>query len=227
MVNIDANGAFSIKELMLGAYKQIIKYYLRHVLLRCSKYVNNKKDAEKIALYVLLTTCILAEKLEHMWQLGQLIDCMVDGICQDVMKEKSQAKEKRLGRSKALLPDKRMWNLAKAVSMLDGFTQQVIVLHHIEMMSTKEISLIYNKSISDIRLEINGGERKLVKHLSKFWKNVSVLSVGDVCLWLDELGEALDLNQRERVAEKVLGYLAEPEKALGRVQKYLGYWNQS
>lgn len=210
---------------MLRADKQIIKCYLRYVLLRCSEYVNSKKDAEKIAVHTFLTTCILAEKLEHMWQLGRLIDCMVNAIGQDVMKEESQAKEKeKLGKSEMLLADKKMRNLTKAVNMLDGFTRQVIVLYHIEVMSTKEISLIYNKSISDIRSEINRGEKNLVKHLLDLWENVSGLLVDDVCLWLDELSEALDLSQRERLTEQVLGYLAESGKEVGRVQKYLGYW---
>ncbi len=77
--------------------------------------------------------------------------------------------------------------------MLDEFTRHVLVLHHMGMMSTKELSLIFNKSIPKIRFEINKGEKEILEHLADLLENEPVPSIEDVCLWLDELHETLNL----------------------------------
>ena len=225
-MNMWMDSPFPIEQLELLAYERIIKFYMRYVLLRCTKYTNSKEDVGHIALYTFVTTFTLMKELEHAGQLGQLFDCMIDTIGQDVVKEQPQTGEtKRFANCERLLADERMCQLATAVNRLDGFCRQVLVLHHIEMMSTKEIAMIYSKSIPDIRSEISRGERKLVEYLVDLWGNAFVLLVEDVCLWLSDLGDALDLNIREQVASSVLSYLTESTEDDCGVKKYLDHWN--
>lgn len=219
------NSMSEVEGLMFGAYKQIVKMYLRYVLIRCAGFTNNKKHAEEIAVYTLLTTCALTPKLEHPWQLGWLLDCMTNEICRDITRETSQVKEdQRLAKSNMLLADKKMRNLAKAVNMLDDFTRRVLVFRHIEMMSTKEISLICGKTIYEISLELDRGARKLTENLAALWGK-SVLSAEDACLWLSDLDDALNSEVQKQVVESVLTCLAESGKKITAKKRYFDFGN--
>jgi DNA-directed RNA polymerase specialized sigma24 family protein len=175
-------------------YNQIIKYYRGYVLLRCSEYTNSKINAKKMTASAFMAIRMLSEDKVPKDQLGHAIDCIIGTTMQQVTKEQSQAEEKqRLDKSDVPWVSERMYKLAMAVNMLDEFTRHVLVLHHMGMMSTKELSLIFNKSIPKIRFEINKGEKEILEHLAGLLENEPVPSIEDVCLWLDELHETLNL----------------------------------
>lgn len=199
------DGALLIEQLMPVAYKHVIKSYLRYVLIKCAKYTNDKREVERIAVFSLAMTCALAKKVRYIWQLGQVIDCMADAAGRDVAKNEPRGEgNEQLDESAVFLANKRIQEVAKAVNMLDWFALQVLVFRHVEMMSKKEISQIFKRSILSISSAVNKAEQALTGHLAGLWEDTTAISAEDVCLWMDELDEALDMEQRARVAKSVL-----------------------
>lgn len=190
-----------------GKDKQIIKRYLRYALLKCSQYAKSTQYSEELAIYTLTTVCVLTENSECSEPPAELIDRLIKVIYPDIVKP--------LGvESEPLFSNEKMQKLVSAMNNLDNLSQQVLVLNHIEMMNTKEISQIYNKSIPQIRETIINGEKELAKSIAQLCQD-------DVCLWLDELADALGLGRQMRIIEAIENYLAEPKKARRMVQKYL------
>lgn len=212
---------FEIDDFCTRAYKQIIKFYLRYTMIRSAEFTDSSIEAEQITFYTLLTACLALSRLKHTRQLGELFEDIIRKIADDLHKEHT-------GRQKCekLFTDPKIKKLARAINTLDSFTMQVLVLCHIEMMTTKQISGLYNKSISDIRFTMRQGGKKLVALLdSSNWSDSrQKLLAEDVPLWLDELDDAIDSRQRHRIAERVLNYLNQPPEIDTRIQKYLRWF---
>lgn len=199
---------------MSGTGRKILTYYSTYALLRCSGYSANSVNAENLAICVLTAACIFAENPACSEQPGDLIDRLITAIPPDKT-------EQRQDGDTLLFPDEKMRQLAAAINKLEAINRQVLVLYHIEMMNTKEISQIYNKSIPQIRDAITNGEKELGKHLAELWPKGPSLAQADVCLWLDELSQTLKTEQKTRIVSVVKKYLAESQKADAAVQKYL------
>ena len=192
---------------MLNADKQMIKYYLRYTLLRCCKYTKSRGDAEDLAVYTLTAACILAKDPKYSDELpADLIDRLAKAISPDRAEPKHADSEN-------LFPDEKMQKLALAMNKLDALSRQVLILYHLESMNTKEISQIYNNTIPQTRTAIINGEKELAEKLAA--------SEDDVCLWLDELAQAMGFGQKMRMTEAVENHLADPKKARNMLQKYL------
>lgn len=195
--------------------KQAIKYYLRYTLLGCSQYAGSKRQAEELTIYTLVAMYIFVQENPKYSVLPlELIDRLMEMIFPDIMKQVPADTE-------MLLSDEKMSNLASAMSKLDASSRGVLVLYHIEMMNTKEISEVYNKSVGQIRTAIINSEKELAKNLDQLYPKEPMHSGDDICLWLDELADALGAEQKMRLAEAVEKCLAEPQKARSMVQKYL------
>jgi DNA-directed RNA polymerase specialized sigma24 family protein len=184
--------------LRLPVYERIVQYYLRYLLLRCCEYTSSRREAEQIAAYTLITMCSLLEQLRQGCDLAWLLDTMLEVI----------GREQACG-SGPLLRDERLQKLAGCVNRLEGFRGQVLVLGLIERMGPKIISEIYGKSVEEIVLVIDGAKRELAEHLREDSGMVRTESVEDVSGLMCELGDALELDSRERVTRTVLSYLAE------------------
>ncbi len=214
------------EQLVLLAYKQLITLYMRYALLTCFKYTNSKIIAEKILLYTFLTIYRLIENLEHIEEVGQTIDKLIDIISSDMVPEQPRGDEKQDSETSAmLLADKRTQDLATALNMLDTMSRQMLILHYVEMLSTKEISLLYNKSIKETRLEICEAENVFKKHLSELWKRPDALSGSGPASWMSELEDVVDLKLREQMAGVILEHLADLPKHASKIQKYLNLYN--
>jgi hypothetical protein len=194
--------------------KETIVYFLEYVLLRSGKYVENKKQAENLTIYALTALYILAEDSTLSKQPAELIDRLIEIIHPDITQQVSAGNE-------ALFPDEKTRKLAIAMNRLSTIDCQILMLHHIGALNTKEISQIYNTSIPEIRTAIIRSEKELVRHLAPLWPKEPALSEEDVCLWLDELSQAFGLGQKMRITEAVENWLAQPQKARRMVQKYL------
>ena len=71
------------EKVRLTAYRHIIQRYLRYVLIRCTGYTNDKAQAQRMAVYALVTACLLFDKLRRLGQLGSLVETMVKIAAQD------------------------------------------------------------------------------------------------------------------------------------------------
>ena len=203
------------EEERLRVYQQIIDYYLRYVLIRCSRHTDSRNVAGRIALYTFISTYALAEKLKHVWQFGWLVDSLVDVIAEDIIGSQDTLQE--TSDPVDLLEDQALRDVAGAINALDVFTRQVLVLHHLEMLSTREISAAYGTSISEVRSTIQRGERKIVEYLACFWRDVSIPSLADVHSLLADLHDALSFPMEENITEFAISYLGQTAAADSRL----------
>lgn len=164
--------------------RKILTYYSAYALLRCSEYSADSIRAENLAICVLAAASIFAENPACFELPGDLIDRLIAAITPDT-EDKAQAE------NTLLLPDEKMRQLAEAINKLKATDRQILVLYHIEMMNAKEISQIYNKPIPRIRDAITNSEKELAGHLAELRPEGLRPAQEDICLWLDELAEAL------------------------------------
>ena len=199
----------------------IVNVFLRDVLVRCFKYTNNKTQAEEIIVYTFASADKLIKKTGNTHNAGKVISQAVDVIGPDVVKQSPQTGQDSGGvKAEMLLRDERMQRLVEALNMLSWSLRQVLVLEHVEMMTPKEISLIYNEPMRDIIKRREHGQKELARHLSSLRGNLACLSGDEACLWLNDLEEVLDLNLKEQFTKSVSGFLAEIDKHADRIQEY-------
>ena len=63
----------------------IIDLYAPYVLIRCAGFTNDRSQALMIGAYTLVTTCLMAERLDHLGQLGISVDVVVEVVGPDVV----------------------------------------------------------------------------------------------------------------------------------------------
>jgi hypothetical protein len=171
-------------------YRRIIRYYLRYVLVRCAKFTNHKGEAQTIAFYSLV-------------------------IARDQIRQKSKTRWEQDTPTDAierLLGDETMQKLAQAMNMLDGFTRELLVLHHIEMMGVRQLSQLFERPAAEITAQITAGQEALATHLQQLCSNHSELQACDVASLLDEFRACLEPDSAERLGRYALSYVTNWEK---------------
>jgi len=212
-VHLEDASSTELNDLMLAAYSKAVEVHLRYILLRCSKYTNNKNVAQKITLYTFIATYPIITQLQGTDQSGPFvsISALLDEIAPDIQKEELKLSNNgHPTKSEMLLSDEKIIKLATALNKVDENLRQVLVLRHIEMMSTKEISQLYDNSIDDVHVLIDQGGKQLIEHLAPLWDE-EVLLLDHVPLWLcdldDSLGCGLDSAFRERLSNSIMSLL--------------------
>ena len=132
---------------LLEVYQQAVQFFLRYGLIRCFKYTNNRRLAEKIAGYSLAGACLSAGEEKNLQKLGGIVGLLTEIIAADPADGK---KPKSAGKGQMLFAEKKIQQTAEALNKLNRSRQQILILHHIEMMSTNDLAMIYDKSIYDI-----------------------------------------------------------------------------
>lgn len=201
---------YSVEDVTLWLYEWIIDFYTPYILIRSTRFTHSKTQAERIAVYGLITTCLLAVKLERLSQVGLLVDILVDVIGEDVTWREAEAAEPRAdGPEDLLLPDEDMRELAKALNLLDGFTREVLVFGHVEGMDAKALASLFHTSPGQIATEMARGRRQLVQHLRRAPDADQGVSGADVPALLTELAVTLNSTRAARVGALALAYLTQ------------------
>ena len=106
----DANGA------ILWLFEWIIELYGPYALVRCASFTNSRRQAQEIGMYALAATCVLVGELDHLGQLGILVDVMMDVVGPDVVSRREPAVP---WDDELLIADERMRDLADFAAALD------------------------------------------------------------------------------------------------------------
>jgi DNA-directed RNA polymerase specialized sigma24 family protein len=217
--------AYSTEAARLCVYRRIIRYYLRYVLVRCAKFTNRKREAQTIAFYALVTTCLLAPQLPHARQLRILVDMMVRIVARDQIRLKSKTRREQHTPTdifERLLATERMRKLAQAMNMLDGVTRELLVLYHIEMIGLTELSRLFERPAGEIAAHITAGRQALATRLQQLCSNHSGLHRCHVALLLDEFRAYLDAGSAERLGRYALSYVTKWGKDNRRAPPWRG-----
>lgn len=226
---LEDHASTELNALISLAYSKAVEFYLRYVLLRCSKYTNNRNVAEKIAIYTFIAAYEAVEKLEQIHQFGPLVSGLVDEIGPAILKEESKIDNKNIAKSDLLLSRPKMVKLAAALNQVDEHLRQVLVLRDIEMMNTKELTDIYDTSFEDMHTLIAFGQKQLIEQFASLWnRGKKSYLLDDTVLLLFELDKCLgcdiDSAFRKQITTAVMVFLFKHGADIASGRMAPNYW---
>ena len=198
------------EKVRLIAYRHIIQRYLRYVLIRCTGYTNDKAQVQRMAVYALVTACLLFDKLRGLGELGSLVEMMVKIAAEDPTPDlpiiDAPGRVDRAGQVFGL--DGRMCEVAGAINGLDQFSRELLVLHHIERLEVAALADAHGTSADTIQTALGEAETQFIELLRGLsaWDDAAE---PDVHALLVELADCIDLPWAERLAEFAMRYAAE------------------
>jgi len=191
---------------MLPVYERIITLYAPYVLVRCAAYPNGRRQAQQIAVYVLVCTCLLSGKVRHLRRVGKIVDVMMRVVGPDVVLS-GEGRDWWGDSGELLLVDTRMRNLVKALNVLKRPWREVLVLHHITGMETSDLAGLWHRSADQIAMRVHRAERLSARCLGGLLANGDRPSVPGVRSLLAQFAAALDAGWIEEVTLCAMNYL--------------------
>jgi hypothetical protein len=190
----------------LTTYEHIIQCYLRYVLIRTAAYTNDKEQAQRIAIYALVTACLLFDKLQHLGELGSLVEMMVKIAGEDLIAHSPANGED--GARPVFVLDDRMCEVAGAVNGLDPFARELLILHHVERLKFATLADLHGLSVDEVReasAEAEGQFVGLLRDVSGWDRQTTP----DVHTLLAELAACIDQPWSAALGLFALRYAAE------------------
>jgi hypothetical protein len=197
-----------IDEAVLWLYEWIVDSYARYVLIRCARFTNRRAEAEQIASYTLLSTCLLVGELEHLGQLGMLVDLMADMIAEDAIRAGTKAPIRPDQADAMLMADERLRTLVDALNRLDQSTCELLVFRHVERMEVGDLARLLQRTPAEVRWQLARGEGTLAERLGAR-SDASTMSSPRVRALLAGLRTGLDTDLARRVGGCALACLVE------------------
>jgi DNA-directed RNA polymerase specialized sigma24 family protein len=184
--------------------------YLRYILIRTLAYTNDRAVAERIAVYTLITTCLLSRRLGRMADLGLVIETMVGIVGDDqVISDKGHVISDELETENSTLntADARICGVAGAINAIDRFERELLILNHVEGISPAALAEIHEMPVARIEKALAGAEHELVEILRGLssWDHEIEPDVHSI---LNDLAGCLDEECARDVADCARQYLA-------------------
>lgn len=143
---------------------QIVKWYMRYVLISGCKYTTNKNSLAYLALYTFISTYKAMQKNQTSVHFSQILETMLATVADDISENPQKAQNLFTGN---LIGDDRKWmNVIDALNSLDPHLRQITALYNIEMLTTNEIAKLYGITIQQIRENIENAEQKVQVYLT-------------------------------------------------------------
>jgi hypothetical protein len=102
-----------------------------------------------------------------------------------------------------------------AVNRLDGFTRELLLLYHVEMVDGPELARIFERPVVEIMRRIGAGQIRLGLCLGEVCPGWFEAWGSNVVSLVRELGLCVDSRWAGGVGERALRYLAEWDKGRG------------
>jgi len=153
-----------------------------------------------MAVYALVTACLLFDKLTRLGQLGSLVEMMVKIVGEDPTPELSGDRWSEAGnREPVFVLDERMCGVAGAINALDQFSRELLVLHHIEGIEVATLADAHALSVDEVRSALAEAQTQFVDllHGLSSWQGEATPDVRSLlvalagCMdeaWANELG---------------------------------------
>ncbi len=196
-----------VDEAMLPVYERIIELYAPYVLVRCARYTNGRRQAQQIGVYTVITACAVVSELEHVGQLGRVVDIIVGIVGPDVVS--GGEGEDWWGQSEELLiVDPRLRQIAAALNSLNRPWREVLVLHHVSGLERDELARLLQRPVAEVVTRIRRAERLLAQRLNELAGKGDGAGAPDVRSSLARFAAGLDAGWLQEVADGAAGYLA-------------------
>jgi hypothetical protein len=187
----------SVDRALLPVWERIIECYCPYVLIRCARYTNERRQAQQIGVYALVTACVVAQKIGPIMPIGRIVEIVLRVIGPDVLVG-ARGEDWRDGPEEPLLVDPWMQYMARAVNALKRRRREVLVLHHIGGIGLEDLARLLEQPPEEVQARLGRAERRLAQ-----W-----LDVPDVRPALARFAAGLDAGWMQEVAAFAMDYLA-------------------
>ena len=197
------------EQVRVTAYGHIIRRYLRYVLIRCTGYSNDKGQVQRMAVYALVTACLLFDKLSSLGELGSLVEMMVKIVGEDPVPELScDARCEAYEREAVFVLDGRMCEVAGAINALEQASRELLVLRHVEGLEIVALADARGVTAEEVRAALAAAEGEFVELLRGLssWTGTDGVDVHGL---LAEFAGCLDLYWANDLGVFALQYAAQ------------------
>jgi predicted RNA-binding protein YlxR (DUF448 family) len=190
----------------LAVFKRIVELYVPHVLVRCTRYTNRRRQAQQIGTYILITTCVMLRKLGPALPLGRIVDTVVGVVGPDVV-SKGEGREWWGQSEELLIADERIRRTAQALNRLKGPLREVLVLHHVCWLEPDDLAPLLQSPAGEIEATLARARRLLARRLEGLGDKDHGARGVDVQAALAQFAAGLDRNWIAEVGACALDYL--------------------
>jgi hypothetical protein len=192
---------------MLSVYEGIIDLYAPYVLVRCARFTNDRRQGLIIGAYTLITTCLMAERLDHVGQLGISVDVVADTVGPDVVGGDGVDEGRSYDSGGLLIAEEWMQRLAEALNLLERPMREALVLHHVAGIAVENVARVLNRPAAEARTRIAQGEWRLARQLGVAGGREHA-NRAQVRAILARFAAELDMEWVREVRDCTIGFLA-------------------
>jgi hypothetical protein len=157
----------------------------------------------------------MSGEVEHLGQLGKVVDIMADVVGPDVVS--GGEGEAWWGEGDELLiVDERMQEMARALNLLKRPLRKVLVLRHIAGMEVDDLARLLHKPAVEIVAKLRRGEKLLAERLGVPQVSGGKAGAPDVRSLLAQFAAGLDGGWVQEVAYCAMDYLAKRAGCAGQ-----------
>ncbi len=184
-------------------FKQIIKCYLRYILISGCCHCRGKNELAYIGCYTLgCLHKVICNDSDI--KIGVAVDAMLDSVGKSVQCNQVVIDNLYEGE---LFDDVELFEIADALNTLDGFHRQLVILYNVEMMTTQQLGLLYDLPIGQIRASLELGEIQLEQESKK--RSIKFENVPEM---VNLLGRKIDEGVLNTIVISMGEYLNESQK---------------
>jgi hypothetical protein len=146
---------------LLPVYERIVECYCPYVLVRCARYTNNRRQAQQIGAYTLVSACLVARELGDIVPIGRIVERQVRVVGPDVLRG-ARGEDWRQGLDEPLLVDPWMRHMAMALNAQKRRGREVLVLHHVGGIGLEDLARLVEQPAEEVQPGSGGPRRWLV-----------------------------------------------------------------
>jgi hypothetical protein len=184
-------------------FKQIIKCYLRYILISGCCHCRGKNELAYIGCYTLgCLHKVICNDSDI--KIGVAVDAMLDSVGKSVQCNQVVIDNLYEGE---LFDDVELFEIADALNTLDSFHKQLVILYNVEMITTQQLGLLYDLPIGQIRASLELGEIQLEQESKK--RSIKFENVPEM---VNLLGRKIDAGVLSTIVISMGEYLDESQK---------------
>jgi DNA-directed RNA polymerase specialized sigma24 family protein len=149
---------------VLPVCERIVQCYCPYVLVRCTRYTNQRRQAQQIGAYTLVMACLTAREVGPALSLGRIVEAMLRVVGPDVLAG-AEGEDWRQGCTEPLLVDPWMRHTALALNALKRPGREVLVLHHVGGIGPEDLAVLLGQPAGEVLARLGRAERRLARWL--------------------------------------------------------------
>lgn len=159
--------------------------YAPYVLIRCAAFTGSWRQSQEIGAYVLLCTCLLANRMSRRVRVGILVEAMLEVVGPDVASRGDGRHDP------AFLADAGMRRIAGTLNRMKRPLREALVLGAVAGRSARELARLLHKPVDEVRADFDRAQTALAEELG--------VGIASVRTLLADFAAGLDADWIEQV----------------------------